>query len=228
MPFRLALTFALFAAVTSLAQTPTPVATPPGDRVVYQPKYEDPVIKEMEDAGEARAKAADEATAAVRERQKQKKDEDEKPRRRCASTCRRSSSPSHRPSSTRRSTSRRLAQYLTGTCWSFSTTSFYESEVARLTGQKIKLSEIHTVYWEYVEKMRRYVRERGDSLIAEGSESNAVNRIWRQYGVVRPRRTRACSRPQAVTTTRDCSGASTTLPPGSSSTTSGTRSWRSP
>ena len=184
MSFRLALTFALFAAVTSLAQTPTPVPTPPGDRVVYQPKYEDPVIKEMEDAGEARAKAADEATAAVRERQKQKKDEDEK----AEQTLRFDMSkivkpvspavfnaPFHFPP---------VAQYLTGTCWSFSTTSFYESEVARLTGQKIKLSEIHTVYWEYVEKMRRYVRERGDSLIAEGSESNAVNRIWRQYGVV--------------------------------------------
>jgi bleomycin hydrolase len=77
-----------------------------------------------------------------------------------------------------------VAQYLTGTCWSFSTTSFYESEIARLTGRRIKLSELHTVYWEYVERMRRYVRERGDSLIAEGSESNAVNRIWKQYGAV--------------------------------------------
>ena len=38
-----------------------------------------------------------------------------------------------------------VAQHLTGTCWSFSTTSFFESEVYRLTGQKIKLSEIYTV-----------------------------------------------------------------------------------
>jgi len=77
-----------------------------------------------------------------------------------------------------------VAQYNTGTCWSFSTTSFYESEVFRLTGEKVKLSEIWTVYWEYVEKVRRFVRERGDSLIAEGSESNAVPRIWKAYGAV--------------------------------------------
>jgi len=37
-------------------------------------------------------------------------------------------------------------------CWCFSTTSFLESEIYRLTQRKIKLSELHTVYWEYVEK----------------------------------------------------------------------------
>jgi bleomycin hydrolase len=32
--------------------------------------------------------------------------------------------------------------------------------------------------------MRRFVRERGDSYLAEGSESNALPRIWKQYGIV--------------------------------------------
>lgn len=72
----------------------------------------------------------------------------------------------------------------TGTCWSFSTTSFFESEVYRIYKQKIKLSPIWNAYWEYIEKARRFVRERGNSAIGEGSESNAVTRIWKQYGCV--------------------------------------------
>ena len=77
-----------------------------------------------------------------------------------------------------------LSQGNTGTCWCFSTTSFYESEIYRLTGQKIKLSEIYTVYWEYVEKAKYFVQQRGKSLFDQGSEGNAVARIWRKYGAV--------------------------------------------
>ncbi len=77
-----------------------------------------------------------------------------------------------------------ISQGNTGTCWCFSTTSMYESEVYRLTGQKIKISEMFTVYWEYVEKARRFVRERGNSLFSEGSEGNAVARIYKMYGAV--------------------------------------------
>lgn len=77
-----------------------------------------------------------------------------------------------------------LSQGNTGTCWCFSTTSMYESEVKRLTGQEIKISEMFTVYWEYVEKARRYVQNRGNSLFEEGSEGNAVARIYKKYGAV--------------------------------------------
>ncbi len=77
-----------------------------------------------------------------------------------------------------------LSQGLTGTCWSFSTTSFFESEIYRINKRKIKLSENFTVYWEYVEKARRFVRERGNSNFAEGSEANALRRIWQEYGIV--------------------------------------------
>ena len=77
-----------------------------------------------------------------------------------------------------------VSQGNTGTCWSFSTTSFFESEVYRLTGKKVKISPIFTVYWEYVEKAKRFVKERGDSEFGEGSESNAVTRIYKEYGAV--------------------------------------------
>lgn len=77
-----------------------------------------------------------------------------------------------------------LSQGRTGSCWCFSTTSFFESEIKRLHDKEIKLSEMYTVYWEFVEKARRYVRERGNSAFEEGSEANAVPRIWRKYGIV--------------------------------------------
>lgn len=77
-----------------------------------------------------------------------------------------------------------ISQGNTGTCWSFSTTSYFESEVYRLFKKEVKISELYTVYWEYVEKAREYVRTRGESLFAEGSEANAVTRIWKQYGTV--------------------------------------------
>lgn len=73
----------------------------------------------------------------------------------------------------------------TGTCWSFSTTSFLESEIYRLSGRQIKLSEMYPVYWEYVEKVRAWVKSKGQSLVDEGSQSRAVLRRWQQYGIVR-------------------------------------------
>jgi bleomycin hydrolase len=77
-----------------------------------------------------------------------------------------------------------VSQGRTGTCWCFSTTSYFESEVYRLHQKKVKLSEMYTVYWEYVEKAKRFIKERGNSAFEEGSEANAVPRIWKMYGVV--------------------------------------------
>ncbi len=77
-----------------------------------------------------------------------------------------------------------ISQGNAGTCWSFSTTSFYESEIYRITKKKVKISEIYTVYWEYVEKARRFVTERGNSEFSEGSEGNAVARMYKMYGAV--------------------------------------------
>ena len=56
-----------------------------------------------------------------------------------------------------------VSQGNTNTCWCFSTTSFLESEVYRINKMKVKLSEMYTVYWEYVEKTRRFIQERGNS-----------------------------------------------------------------
>jgi bleomycin hydrolase len=77
-----------------------------------------------------------------------------------------------------------ISQGNTGTCWSFSTTSYFESEIYRQTKQMVKLSELFTVYWEYVEKAKGFVKSRGTSNFDEGSEANAVTRIMRTYGAM--------------------------------------------
>jgi bleomycin hydrolase len=75
-----------------------------------------------------------------------------------------------------------ISQGNTGTCWCFSTTSFYESEVYRLHKKKVDISELYTVYCEYIEKARRFVQERGDSQFGQGAEGNSVARMWKIYG----------------------------------------------
>ena len=77
-----------------------------------------------------------------------------------------------------------ISQGNTGTCWSFSTTSFYESEVLRLQGKKVEISDIYSPYCEYIEKARRFIEKRGISEFSEGSEGNALARIMKMYGAV--------------------------------------------
>ncbi|MCD4745643.1 MAG: hypothetical protein K8R58_05035, partial [Bacteroidales bacterium] len=77
-----------------------------------------------------------------------------------------------------------VSQGASGTCWCFSATSFLESEVKRLSKQEIKLSEMFTVYWEYVERARAFVKKRGDVYFAQGSEANAVLRMMKMHGAV--------------------------------------------
>ena len=154
------------------------------DHVIYVPKYYDPVIEEMEDIADSVKAVEDSITAEIRKRQKadaKQQKESKKDLRFDLSGVVKPASPDvfvsqfHFPP---------VAQYRTGTCWSFGATSFLESETARLTGRRIKLSEMFTVYHEYIEKARHYVRERGEEPIGQGSEANAVTRMMREYGAV--------------------------------------------
>lgn len=77
-----------------------------------------------------------------------------------------------------------IPQDTTNMCWSFATTSLLESELHRLGRGDIALSRMHTVYWEYVEKVRRFVEKRGNSLVEPGSQSNAVLLRIEKYGAV--------------------------------------------
>lgn len=77
-----------------------------------------------------------------------------------------------------------IQQYKTLSCWCFATTSFLEAEMARMGKEPVKLSEMYTVYWEFVEKARRFVREKGNSVFSGGSEPNAVIERMKVYGAV--------------------------------------------
>ncbi len=77
-----------------------------------------------------------------------------------------------------------VSQGNTGTCWCYSATSFMESEVKRLYDKEVKLSEMYTVYWEYVERAADFVKTRGKTYYNEGSEANAIPKIWKKYGIV--------------------------------------------
>ncbi len=74
------------------------------------------------------------------------------------------------------------SQGSTGTCWCFSSISFVETEVTRITGKEIKLSQMFLVYYEYIEKARYFVQSRGTSNFSEGSEVNATIRMMKKYG----------------------------------------------
>ncbi len=154
------------------------------DKVEYLPQVKYPLFKEMEKHADSLKAAADSVTAAIRDRQKK----DRELKDSAATEMRFDISRIARPVSPDEFKSAfhfpPTPQDLTGTCWSFAGTSFIESEVYRLTGRKIKLSEMHTVYYEYIEKVRRFVRERGNSAVGAGSEEEALPRIMKLYGAV--------------------------------------------
>lgn len=76
-------------------------------------------------------------------------------------------------------------QGLTGTCWSFSTLSFFESEVMRNKKIKdVRLSPMFVVRKTYPRKAEQYVRMHGNSTFAEGGEPTDVIYCWKNYGIV--------------------------------------------
>jgi bleomycin hydrolase len=77
-----------------------------------------------------------------------------------------------------------VSQDNTGTCWSFSTTSFLEAEIIRLTGKKIDLSEMYNVRNTYLDKAENYVMRQGKAQFSEGGLSHDVINSARKYGIV--------------------------------------------
>ena len=75
-------------------------------------------------------------------------------------------------------------QNRTGTCWSFSTLSFLESEVKRLSGKEVKLSEMWIVRHTYIEKAERYVRFHGNVNFDAGGAFHDVTAMIKKYGIV--------------------------------------------
>jgi len=77
-----------------------------------------------------------------------------------------------------------ISQGRTGTCWSFSSTSFLESEIIRLTGKKVDLSEMFTVRNTYPKKLDNYVMRQGKAQFSEGGLAHDVLNSVAEYGLV--------------------------------------------
>ena len=77
-----------------------------------------------------------------------------------------------------------ISQGVTGTCWSFSSTSFLESEIIRLTGKKIDLSEMYQVRNTYPLKAENYIMRQGKAQFSEGGLAHDVINSVAKNGLV--------------------------------------------
>ncbi|RDK87275.1 C1 family peptidase [Marinirhabdus gelatinilytica] len=77
-----------------------------------------------------------------------------------------------------------ISQGRTGTCWSFSSTSFLESEIIRLTGKQVDLSEMYTVRNTYPKKLENFVMRQGKAQFSEGGLAHDVMNSVQHYGLV--------------------------------------------
>jgi bleomycin hydrolase len=75
-------------------------------------------------------------------------------------------------------------QARTGTCWSFASTSFLETELLRMGKDSLDLSEMFFVRMNYPQKVANYVRLHGNATLGEGSVGGDVMHAVRAYGVV--------------------------------------------
>ncbi len=76
-----------------------------------------------------------------------------------------------------------ITQQNTGTCWSFSTTSFLEAEIIRTTGKQIDLSEMYNVRNIYMDKADNYIMRQGKAQFSEGGLNHDVINSARKYGI---------------------------------------------
>ncbi len=71
----------------------------------------------------------------------------------------------------------------TGTCWSFATTSFLESEIIRKGYSETDLSEMYFVYFGYLNKAKKYLMYQGNNSFSEGGLAHDVFDVLRTEGM---------------------------------------------
>jgi len=75
-------------------------------------------------------------------------------------------------------------QYRTGTCWSFASASFIESELLRMGKPEVDLSEMFLVNHCYRDKADRYVRMQGNTNFGGGGLLHDILYVMKNYGLV--------------------------------------------
>lgn len=78
-----------------------------------------------------------------------------------------------------------LSQGYTGTCWSFSALSFFESEMIRLGNENPPvLSQMYVVRKAYEGKAEKYVRMDGKTNFSQGGAFHDIPWVFRNHGIV--------------------------------------------
>ena len=76
-----------------------------------------------------------------------------------------------------------ISQGSTGTCWSFATTSFLESEVMRKGLPETDLSEMFFVRYAYLDKADQYLFYHGNNNFGQGGQAHDVINVLREHGL---------------------------------------------
>lgn len=71
-----------------------------------------------------------------------------------------------------------------GTCWSYATSSFIESEMIRMGKDPVDISEMYTVRMTYIDKADKYVRLHGNLNFGQGGALPDVLYVMDKYGAV--------------------------------------------
>lgn len=75
-------------------------------------------------------------------------------------------------------------QYYSGTCWSFGTISFLESELYRQGYGVWDLSEMYIAYFSYLEKVKRHASTQGETFFTPGGQCHDVLYLIDKVGIV--------------------------------------------
>ncbi|MFA6150497.1 MAG: C1 family peptidase [Chitinophagaceae bacterium] len=76
------------------------------------------------------------------------------------------------------------AQGSSGTCWSYSTNSFLESEMIRAGKQPVELAQIYSARNVYLEKADAYIRMHGSVSWGDGGSCHDVINMFDKYGAM--------------------------------------------
>ncbi len=74
-------------------------------------------------------------------------------------------------------------QNRSGTCWAYSTLSFFESEILKKTGKEYNLCEMFIANKDYMERAVLTVRMHGDSQFSQGGSAEDVLDIIKRHGI---------------------------------------------
>jgi bleomycin hydrolase len=71
-----------------------------------------------------------------------------------------------------------------GTCWSYSTNSFLESEMIKMGKKPVEIAEIYTARCVYIDKADSYIRMHGAIAWGDGGACHDVINMYRKYGAM--------------------------------------------